>query len=178
MPYLQAVLSEALRLYPSVPIDFKCAVGNDTLPDGTWVSHGSIVMYNIYGMNRDPSTWGEDAHIFRPERWLENPAPNSYTCPVFNAGPRERLGRRLALVEMKTCLATILPQFTFKLAVPEEEVIFDGQLTIGMSRGLPCFVTALQTGHDESSTSTTAQSEDSCVADCASADMQHNVRLG
>ena len=44
-----------------------------------------------------------------------------------------------------------------------------------MSRGLPCFVTALQTGHDESSTSTTAQSEDSCVADCASADMQHNV---
>lgn len=175
LPFLQAVLSEALRLYPSVPIDIKCAVDNDTLPDGTWVPRGSIVMYNIYGMNRDSSIWGEDAHIFRPERWLENPAPNNYTYPVFNAGPRECLGRRLSLVEMKTCLATILPHVTFKLAVPEEEIIIDGQLTIGMSRGLPCFVAAHQTGHDGESTLTTAPSEDSGVADCASGDVPHNI---
>merc|ERR1712113_989138 len=34
LPYVHAVLSEALRLYPSVPTDSKVAASDDTLPDG------------------------------------------------------------------------------------------------------------------------------------------------
>jgi len=141
MPYLQAVLSEALRLYPSVPLDLKLSEAIDTWPDGTRITKDTIVCYNIYGMGRDSSVWGCDAEAFRPERWLEmKDVPSDYEYPVFNAGPRVCLGKRLAMVEMKTCLAMLLPHFTLKLAVPAGEITADSQLTIGMASGLPCFV--------------------------------------
>mmetsp|Transcript_86853 Transcript_86853/g.172414 ORF Transcript_86853/g.172414 Transcript_86853/m.172414 type:complete len:575 (+) Transcript_86853:72-1796(+) len=139
--YVQAVLSESLRLFPSVPLDAKYAQSDDVLPDGTVVPRGTTVFYNLYSMGRDHAIWGEDAEVFRPERWLEMESPPSnYAYPVFNAGPRECLGRRLAIVEMKTCLAMILPELSFRLAIPADQVMPDAQLTIGMSRGLPCTV--------------------------------------
>mmetsp|Transcript_60960 Transcript_60960/g.186059 ORF Transcript_60960/g.186059 Transcript_60960/m.186059 type:complete len:540 (-) Transcript_60960:13-1632(-) len=139
--YVQAVISEALRLYPSVPLDMKVAEGDDVWPDGTQVRKGNVIWYNIYALGRDAKVWGDDAREFRPERWLGMAAaPDSYVFPVFNAGPRECLGKRLAQVEMKACLAWLLPRFDFRLAVPEKDITTDGQLTIGMGIGLPCYV--------------------------------------
>merc|ERR1712203_665635 len=84
--------------------------------------------------------WGEDAGEFKPERWLNvEVAPDSYTNPVFHAGPRECLGKRLALVEMKALLLTIVRAVRLTLAVPVDAVRPDFQLTIGMSTGLPCY---------------------------------------
>lgn len=163
--YLQAVISEALRLYPPVHVDLKRALHNDTWPDGTFVPSGTQVAYDIYSMGRESSIWGEDAKEFRPERWLEMQVgvPGNYEYVVFNAGPRECLGRRLAMIEMKTCLAMLLPQMSFHLAVPADTITTDSQLTIGMGSGLPCFVSSISTavGKDclNSNLSTTVQSE-------------------
>lgn len=141
LPYLQAVLQEALRLRPSVPMDIKYSLQDDTWPDGTFVPGGSKVIYDIYSMGRDTAVWGKDAADFRPQRWLDmKESPGSFDFPVFNAGPRECLGKRLAFVEMKACLATLLPRLSLRLAVPAEDIKVDTQLTIGMSSGLPCFV--------------------------------------
>jgi len=157
LPYVQAVLSEALRLFPSVPADAKYTLSDDILPDGTVVPRGTTVIYNLYGMGRDQAIWGEDADIFRPERWLEMELPPSnYAYPVFNAGPRECLGRRLAIVEMKTCLAMILPELSFRLAIPADQVMPDAQLTIGMSRGLPCTVNRASEARDFDDLASTA----------------------
>jgi len=164
--YLQAVLNEALRLYPSVPLDLKFALKDDVWPDGTIVRRGNIVMYNIYSLGRDTGIWGADAEQFRPERWLEmDRLPDSYTFPVFNAGPRECLGKRLAQVEMKTCLAVLLPRLSFNLAVPASEIITDGQLTIGMGRGLPCFVEPLQSAVKRQLSSTASSTCASSMSD-------------
>merc|ERR1712216_167811 len=142
LPYVNAVLSEALRLYPSVHTDSKVAASDDTLPDGTWIARGTEILYDIYSMGRDKDIWGDDAESFRPERWIElDEPPTNYQYVVFNAGPRECLGRRLAMAEMKACLAMLLPSVSFKLAVPADSIIPDAQLTIGMGRGLPCYVT-------------------------------------
>lgn len=170
LPYLQAVINEALRLYPSVPLVAKQAAQDDTWPDGTFIREGTLVAYNMYAMGRDRSIWGEDAEIFRPERWLEQKdAPGNYRYPVFNGGPRECLGRRLAQVEMKTCLAMLLPGLSFKLACPIEEVTADAQLTLGMGRGLPCFVRPISEKEDfPSSSSTGAPSEGTAAASSAS----------
>eukprot|EP00434_Breviolum_minutum_P031920 symbB.v1.2.028228.t1/scaffold2962.1/size66436/3 len=113
LPYLQAVVNEALRLYPSV------AIHDDTLPDGTFVPSGTVVQYTPYAMARDETLWG-------------------YDRLVFNAGPRECLGKRLAYLELKACLAHIFRDFTVELAIPREEVMPQSSLTIGMSSGLPC----------------------------------------
>jgi cytochrome P450 len=144
LPYLNAVLSEALRLYPSVPIDIKYTLADDVWPDGTVVPAGTNVAYNIFAMGRQAAIWGADAEVFRPERWLDMPDfPSNYVYPVFNGGPRECLGRRLAMIEMKTCLAMMLPRFRLQLAVPPAQIVKDSQLTIGMASGLPCYVAQL-----------------------------------
>merc|ERR1719188_1961307 len=122
-----------------------------------------MIMYNIYAMGRDPSLWGKDADTFRPERWLEmKEPPSSYTYVVFNAGPRECLGKRLALVEMKACLATLLPCLSFKLAVPADQITSDASLTIGMNSGLPCYI-ARFTEKSEASSAASASTQSECA---------------
>merc|ERR1712046_378811 len=142
LTYLQAVINESLRLYPSVPLDMKKSLSDDTLPDGTFVSKNDIVLYNIFAMGRSKKIWGEDAEDFKPERWLSRDFPSLYAYPVFNAGPRECLGKRLAWVEMKACLVQVLRSVKLKLAVPFDAIHYDAQLTIGMASGLPCTVEA------------------------------------
>mmetsp|Transcript_70949 Transcript_70949/g.125436 ORF Transcript_70949/g.125436 Transcript_70949/m.125436 type:complete len:505 (+) Transcript_70949:62-1576(+) len=140
--YLEAVLNETLRLYPSVPVDLKVAEGNDTLPDGTYISKGTMFCYAAYAMGRSEQIWGKDAGEFRPERWLALQAPKSpYENPSFHAGPRECLGKRLAMVEMKTVLISVLRNFHLELDMDAEDVLQDVQMTIGMSSGLRCRAT-------------------------------------
>ena len=58
--------------------------------EGTFVPRGTMCLYHAYKMGRSPDIWGEDCMEFRPERW-ENATPDSFTYPVFHAGPREYL---------------------------------------------------------------------------------------
>ena len=51
--------------------------------DGTWMKEIPIpkdtrILVSIRGSNRDKSVWGEDAHEWKPERWL-SPLPESVT---------------------------------------------------------------------------------------------------
>jgi len=140
LTYLQNVINEGLRLHPSVPLDSKVAVADDTLPDGTFMPRGTVLQFSPYAMGRSVELWGEDAEAFRPERWEHRAPPSPYEYPVFNAGPRECLGKRLAWVEMRACLAQVLRAVRLELAVPWESVRMDFQLTLGMSSGLPCRV--------------------------------------
>ena len=164
--YLEAVLRESLRLYPSVPLDLKFVSNADTLPDGTHVPRGSALIYGAYAMGRSREIWGPDASEFRPERWLEmDQVKSPYENPVFHAGPRECLGKRLAMLEMKAMLVSLLRNFRLHLAagtercqsthlvlffavsnaeaVAPETITPDAQVTIGMSSGLRCRVEPL-----------------------------------
>ncbi len=112
--YTHAVAMEVLRLHPSVPIDSKYAINDDVLPDGTLIPAGAGVSYLIFAMGRSESIWGEDALQFRPERFLDAKEPSQFKYTVFNAGPRNCLGKPLALMTMKMTLAYLLPRFDFK----------------------------------------------------------------
>ncbi|KAK9159019.1 hypothetical protein Scep_005593 [Stephania cephalantha] len=139
--YLKAALAETLRLYPSVPQDFKYVVSDDTLPDGTRVPAGSSVTYSIYSVGRMKSLWGEDCMEFRPERWLSDggdrfePPKDGYKFVAFNAGPRTCLGKDLAYLQMKTVAAAVLLRYRLKL-VPGHKVQQKMSLTLFMKNGL------------------------------------------
>jgi cytochrome P450 len=75
--YLQWCMSEALRLYPSVPLNSRRSVRDTTLPRGggpdgespLFVPKGTEVNYSVYAMHRTKEFWGQDADEFKPERW-------------------------------------------------------------------------------------------------------------
>ncbi|KAK4597845.1 hypothetical protein RGQ29_015385 [Quercus rubra] len=118
MVYLQAALSESLRLYPSVPFDFKEVIEDDVFPDGTMINKGSQVVYCIYSMARMESIWGKDCLEFKPERWLKDGqfvSENQFKYVVFNAGPRLCLGKKFAYMQMKMVAASILLRYEVKV---------------------------------------------------------------
>ncbi|CAJ1902168.1 unnamed protein product [Sphenostylis stenocarpa] len=146
MIYTHAALCESMRLYPPVPTDVKEAMGDDVLPDGTVVKKGMLVTYHVYAMGRLESIWGEDWAEFKPERWLEKVESgkwrfmgrDSFTYPVFQAGPRICLGKEMAFMQMKRMVAGVLRRFTVVPAVAQEvEPHYFSFLTSLMEGGFP-----------------------------------------
>uniref|UniRef100_A0A0E0K1Y1 Cytochrome P450 n=1 Tax=Oryza punctata TaxID=4537 RepID=A0A0E0K1Y1_ORYPU len=139
MDYLHAALTEAMRLYPPVPVDFKEAIADDVLPDGTLVRAQQRVIYYTYAIGRDQASWGHDAAAFRPERWMRGGAfaggESPFKYVVFNAGPRLCIGKRFAYTQMKTVAAAVLSRFAVEV-VPGQEVKPKLTTTLYMKNGL------------------------------------------
>ncbi|KAG6575715.1 Cytochrome P450 86B1, partial [Cucurbita argyrosperma subsp. sororia] len=114
MEYLHAAISEALRLYPSVPVDHKEVVEDDVFPDGTILKKGTKIIYAIYAMGRMEAIWGKDCREFKPERWMKDGrfmSESAYRFTAFNGGPRLCLGRDFAYYQMKYVAASIISRY-------------------------------------------------------------------
>ncbi|MBA0798703.1 hypothetical protein Gohar_009268, partial [Gossypium harknessii] len=111
MVYLQAALSESLRLYPSVPIELKEVLEDDVLPDGTRLKKGAQVFNFLFSMVRMESIWGKDCLEFKLERQIKDGkfvSANQFKYPVFNAGPRRCLGKNFSYTQMKMVAVSVL----------------------------------------------------------------------
>ncbi|XAR60714.1 Unspecific monooxygenase [Bertholletia excelsa] len=156
--YLKAALAETLRLYPSVPEDFKYVVADDVLPDGTRVPAGSTVTYSIYSLGRMETVWGEDCSEFKPERWLSTggdrfePPKDGYKFVSFNAGPRTCLGKDLAYLQMKSVASAVLLRYKLSL-VPGHRVEQKMSLTLFMKNGLRVYLSPRELAVPGSATS-------------------------
>jgi cytochrome P450 len=103
MPYLQAVLKEAMRLHPSVGLIMERHVPKGgAMIAGRHIPEGTIVGINPWVLHRDKSVYGNDADSFRPERWLEaNPEQlkDMDRCYLnFGAGSRTCIGKNISLM--------------------------------------------------------------------------------
>ncbi|KAF9427749.1 hypothetical protein BGZ94_004227 [Podila epigama] len=162
MPYAKAVFHETLRLYPPVPKNLKQVVADDVLPDGTRVFAGEMIGYSTWSMGRNKKIWGEDAHLFLPERWLhgcaEDPVEgvegkagvspfgkfkpeNQFKFNSFNAGPRLCLGQQFATLEALVTTCMLLQNYEFKLAPGQSTPKAKGSVTLPMKDPLLTVVT-------------------------------------
>ncbi|KAK3337577.1 cytochrome P450 [Cercophora scortea] len=128
LPYLNAVLSEGLRLCTPIPWVLPrlvppggAAVCGVSLPGGTPVS------VQAYAMNRDP-TYFHRADSFLPERWLAETTADAKSplfgdrreaMQAFSLGVRSCMGQHLAWAEMRLILARLLWNFDFE--APEDK---------------------------------------------------------
>ncbi|KAI9274186.1 cytochrome P450 [Sporodiniella umbellata] len=143
MPYIHAVFYETLRLFPSVPSNQKYALEDDILPDGTHIKGGTYIAWIPYAQGRSTKVWGEDAKVFKPERWIDEDGrvkrETAGKWPAFHAGPRICLGQNLATLEALVCVIMLLRRYSFTL-LPNQEVAYDLSLTLPMRNGMKMFV--------------------------------------
>jgi cytochrome P450 len=143
MHYLHAAISEALRLYPPVPVDSKACLKDDIMPDGTFVGKGWLVTYHTYAMGRMESIWGKNCREFLPERWMENGVcrqESPFRFPVFHGGPRFCLGKDMAYIQMKSIAASVIERFEMEVVVvgkKEKGPQHLLSLTLRINGGLP-----------------------------------------
>ena len=90
LPYLQAVIDEALRIHATSGIGLPRLVpqGGMTVC-GKFFPEGTVLSVPTYTIHRDEEVWGKDPEEFRPERWFEqdkNAVQKTYN--PFSFGPR------------------------------------------------------------------------------------------
>ncbi|KAF9436991.1 hypothetical protein BGZ76_002346 [Entomortierella beljakovae] len=137
MKYAEACLYEALRLYPSVPRNFKVCVQDDVLPNGHEIKKGENFIWSSWTMGRDTNVWGLDAKEYKPERWFVDEKFSPSKFPAFHAGPRTCLGQQFATIEAITIMSILFRQFDFELVDPNNEPPYAKGLTLPIAAGLP-----------------------------------------
>lgn len=113
------ILEECLRLYPPVPairrrVGKEVRLGNITLPPQMELYISPLAIHH------DPKIWGEDVHLFKPERFAAGVAKATKNTAAaflpFGFGPTTCVGLNFALTEAKIALSMILKRFTFTLS--------------------------------------------------------------
>jgi len=96
LPYLTAVIKEALRLTPGVPAGLKRVVGKGGIfvVEGVWIPEGTVIHGSGHMVNLDETLWKEPRK-FRPGRWLvgkEERRAMEANLVTFSRGPRMCMG--------------------------------------------------------------------------------------
>jgi len=116
LPYLEACIKESNRLHPTINImsERVVPVGGATIA-GVHIPGGTIVANNTAGIYTDPSIWGADVDVYRPERWLESNQEQRIKMNranlLFSAGKRMCLGVNVSWLEMRKVIPALAMNF-------------------------------------------------------------------
>lgn len=113
------ILKETLWLYTSVinllrRVEREVKLGKLVIPANT------ELFIPLLALHHDPEIWGQDVHLFKPERFANGVAKatnNNVTRFVpFGFGPRICVGLNFATNEAKISLSMILQRYKFTLS--------------------------------------------------------------
>ncbi len=111
-PLLDAVIKEALRLYPPIHIGNRRVAEPLELEEGV-IESGQRLFYSIYLTHRDPRIW-EQAHEFQPQRFVEGRQTPPFSFVPFGGGPRACIGAAFGQLEARLVLTYLLRHFSFE----------------------------------------------------------------
>ncbi|PQE06760.1 Cytochrome P450 protein [Rutstroemia sp. NJR-2017a BBW] len=127
LEYLDAVITETLRLYPPVAITLpRCVPSGGETISGSFVPEGTTVGVHHYSTYHSPSNF-HLADEFHPERWLRESrdlppfaGDNKECMQPFSYGPRNCLGKNIARAEMRLLLAKLIWRFDWEMEAGQE----------------------------------------------------------
>jgi cytochrome P450/NADPH-cytochrome P450 reductase len=131
--YLDQILKESLRLWPTAPAFALRCRDDETVLGGRYrIRRDQIAVVLIPQLHRDPAVWGERPDEFDPDRFAferaEQLPPNSWK--PFGNGQRSCIGRGFALQEATLFLAMMLQRFDLSAADPNYQLKIKQTLTI------------------------------------------------
>nr|NP_001122347.1 cytochrome P450 CYP3-like member 2 [Ciona intestinalis]ABI20699.1 cytochrome P450 CYP3-like member 2 [Ciona intestinalis] len=109
LKYMTQCLNESMRLYSLVPANGRYCVRDITI-NGVTIPKGTLVNIPVFGMGRDEEFWN-DPLTFNPDRMLDMNEIDPMIFQPFGAGPRNCIGMRFALLEIKITFAKLLQKF-------------------------------------------------------------------
>ena len=114
--YLDQVICEVLRLCPPA---FNLLRGCEEESVYKGIRFPKRVDVNIpnYVLHRDPEVW-ENPLVFNPDNFSQEAKErrDPYSFIPFGTGPRQCIGMRLALLEIKLALMKVMERFKFERA--------------------------------------------------------------
>ena len=146
--YTRAIIEEALRLYPPIPILSREAM-QDQAYEGHRIPKGSLVLVIPWLLHRHRKLWDRPDH-FIPDRFLPGAEGriSKFAYVPFSVGPRVCAGLSFGLTEAILCLATLAQGFQLRLK-DGYEVMPVARLSLRPAGGLPMTIHARDRKLDE-----------------------------
>ncbi|XP_073830220.1 cytochrome P450 4d1 isoform X3 [Musca autumnalis] len=130
--YVDLCVKETLRMFPSVPllgrkVTEECEINGKIIPAGTNIGISPLQLGRLEELFPEPN-------VFKPERFeagysTERLSPYAYI--PFSAGPRNCIGQKFAMLEIKTIVANVLRHYVVEcLANKEEELELIAELIL------------------------------------------------
>ncbi|KAL2547411.1 Cytochrome [Forsythia ovata] len=139
LPYLYAVMKEALRLHPTLPLlvphcpSETCTVGGYTIPKG------ARVFVNVWAIHHDSTFW-ENPSEFSPERFLDGKwdySGNDFKYFPFGSGRRICAGTAMAERMFMYSLASLVHSFDWRLPAGSEKLDLSEKFGIVLKKRNP-----------------------------------------
>jgi len=137
MKYLTACIKESLRLYGSVP-SIGRVTSQDVEIEGHVIPAGTEISLNMMVLHRDEKYF-PNPERFDPDRFFSDSVPEKhpYAFTPFSARPRNCIGQKFAMMEVKVILSSILRKFNVHAEVPMKDILMAPELVLKPKYGLP-----------------------------------------
>uniref|UniRef100_A0A1D1XQ08 Cytochrome P450 4d2 n=1 Tax=Anthurium amnicola TaxID=1678845 RepID=A0A1D1XQ08_9ARAE len=118
--YVEAIIKETSRIRPTVSMVSRYSNRPDEIAGHIWPTNTLFIMY-VRGINNNPLYWKEPDK-FIPERFYGSQGIHKNSFSMFGGGPRMCLGRKIAIIELKTLLTAVYRNFDVELVDMEAPV--------------------------------------------------------
>ncbi|XP_068899037.1 cytochrome P450 4C1-like [Tenebrio molitor] len=137
LKYLERCLKEVLRLFPSVPFIARVLGEDMTTYSGHHLKAGTMIHLHIYDLHRNPDIY-PDPEKFDPDRFLPENCQNrhNFAYVPFSAGPRNCIGQKFAMLEIKAVLCGVLAEFVLEPVDTPESLELKTELVLRSSGGV------------------------------------------
>lgn len=134
LKYTQAVINEAMRLFPPGWILSRRTIEDDVL-SGAPIPAGTDVMLSPYLIGRHPSHW-ESPEEFRPERFLAEDPRDRWVYIPFAAGPRHCVGENFAMYEMTAHVSRVARRWRMEYVDDGGTIEIEAAINLRTKKGL------------------------------------------
>ena len=141
LKYLDRVIKESLRMWPSIPFVARQMTHDLQVGDHSQnkylIPEGATCMIFTHAMHNNPKYY-PNPHLFDPDRFLpENTiGRHPFAYIPFSAGPRNCIGQRFAQMELKVILAKFIRNYHIKTHDHRDKLEIVGELVLRSRNGL------------------------------------------
>ncbi|KAK6638581.1 hypothetical protein RUM43_006848 [Polyplax serrata] len=135
LEYMENCIKETLRLYPVVPLIARDIKHEIQIGEKLTLVPGVTALIFTPSLHRDSIVF-QSPEEFRPNRFTENKTRNPFSYIPFSAGPRNCIGAKFAMIEIKIVLYYILKHYEVHSVDSEQELNLMSEIVLSNKEGI------------------------------------------